>query len=350
MGQIAEARGALADSTRAVSESDVVTSGGAMPEALDLFVDEPLVSVIMPVYNGATFLREAIESALGQDYAALEIIAVDDGSTDSTPQILRDYGDKVRYIRQENRGAAAARNAGIRVARGRYLAFLDADDVWSRQKLRRQIAYLRAHPDVQLVSSRWHEWRQGDAHPRIDENGGGPERIVTAESGWIYSLLLLDCIVHTTTVVIDRELVDQIGLFDETLLRGQDYDYWLRASRVTPIHKLDAALSAYRLHSNNSIGRPMDLNFPSLVLERTLVKWGRTGPDGRTTPLWRLRKRLAREWLTFGSMHLRAGHRGRAASAFIRCIAAWPLTARAWLRLVACAFRTADRRQNQANL
>lgn len=310
---------------------------GAGNTPLGVVEGMPLVSVIMPVYNGAQYLQEAIESALGQTYAALEVIAIDDGSTDSTPEILTAYEDRVHCVRQENRGAAAARNAGIRAAHGQYLAFLDADDVWSSQKLRRQVSYLRGHPEIRLVSSRWYEWRDGEPRPPIDESWDGVERIVLADSGWIYNELLLDCIVHTTSVVMDRQLVGEIGMFDETLLRGQDYDFWLRASRVTPIHKLDAALSAYRLHRYNSIGRPMDRNFPSLVIERALRRWGRIGPDGRRTPLWRVRRRLAREWLTFGSMHQRAGHRGRAAYAFVRCIAAWPLAFRPWLLLLASA-------------
>lgn len=298
---------------------------------------EPLVSVIMPVYNGAMFLREAIESALAQDYGAIELIAIDDGSTDSTAEILGGYGDRVRYVRQENRGAAAARNAGIRAAHGEYFAFLDADDVWSSQKLRRQVAYLRAHSDIWLVSSRWYEWKDGEARPPIDESFTQVERIVPEHSGWIYNELLLDCIVHTTTVVIDRRLVEQVGMFDESLLRGQDYDYWLRASRVTQIHKLDAALSVYRLHRNNSIARPMDRNYPSLVLERAISRWGLRGPDGRKSSLWRVRKHLAREWSTFGTMQLSAGRRSRAAYAFIRCIMAWPLAFRPWFLLLASA-------------
>ncbi|MGH8218541.1 MAG: glycosyltransferase family 2 protein [Steroidobacteraceae bacterium] len=296
--------------------------------------EDPLVSIILPVYNGARYLREAIDSALAQTYLSIEVIAVDDGSTDSSPEILRSYHDKIRNIRQTNRGAAAARNVGIREGRGQYLAFLDADDVWSSQKLRRQVAYLSKHPDVMLVSNRWREWRQDEPCPQIDEGCDGTETLYLPHSGWIYSDLLLDCIVHTTTVVMDRRLVAQIGLFEEALLRGQDYDYWLRASRVTPIHKLDAVLSAYRVHAASSIQRPMEQNFPSLVLERALQRWGRTGPDGRTTSLFRMRKRIAREWYTFGNMHWRAGNRRRATYAFMRCIAAWPLHVRAWISLV----------------
>jgi len=308
--------------------------------------EEPLVSIILPVYNGAKYLREAIESALAQTYHSIELIAVDDGSTDTSAEILTSYQGKIRYFRQENRGAAAARNRGIREARGQYLAFLDADDIWSSQKLRRQVAYLRKHPAVKLVCNRWKEWNEDEPCPSLDEGGGEAERPYLPHSGWIYNELLLDCIVHTTTVVMDSSMVAQIGLFDETLLRGQDYDYWLRASRVTTIDTLDATLSVYRLHAASSIQRPMEQNFPSLVLEHALQRWGRTGPDGRTTPLFRMRRRMAREWYTFGNMHWRAGNRRRAAHAFMRCISAWPLHVRSWISLVASGLLSLSAEQN----
>lgn len=300
--------------------------------------DNPLVSVIIPVHNGAQYVHDAIQSALAQDYSPLEVIAVDDGSTDATPQILARFAGRIHCLRQENLGAAAARNAAIRVARGEYLAFLDADDVWFPDKLRRQVAYLQSHPEVRLLFSRWRLWSGERAHeppPPGEAQPGGGERVNPEHCGWIYNELLLDCVVHTTTVVMRRELVEKIGLFDEGLRRGQDYDYWLRASRVTPFHQLDAALSAYRLHATNSTWRPLATNFPCLVLERALRLWGRTGPDGRVTGAAAMRKRLAREWFSFGYRHLQAGSYAFAAHAFGRSIASWPLRPRAWLLMLA---------------
>src|SRR5512143_4014499 len=116
---------------------------------------EPLVSVVMPVYNGARYLRQALESALNQTYRPLEIIVVDDGSTDETSAILAEFGSRIRAIRQKNPGSAAARNAALQAAHGEIIAFLDADDLWLPQKLEVQVAYLRAHPDVELVATRW---------------------------------------------------------------------------------------------------------------------------------------------------------------------------------------------------
>ena len=105
------------------------------------------ISVVIPAYNHGRFLREAIDSVLAQTYAPLEIIVVDDGSTDDTEQIVRSYGDRVRYIRQQNAGVGAARNNGIANARGEYVAFLDSDDLWLPEKLAVQVEYMRRHPE-----------------------------------------------------------------------------------------------------------------------------------------------------------------------------------------------------------
>ncbi len=111
----------------------------------------PLVSVILPVFNGERFLAEAIESVLQQGYRPIEIILVDDGSTDSTPRIAGSFADHVRYYYQPNAGPAAARNLGIRMASGEFIAFIDADDLWPEDKLAMQMRCFEAFPTVEIV-------------------------------------------------------------------------------------------------------------------------------------------------------------------------------------------------------
>ena len=132
------------------------------------------ISVIIPAYNYARYLAEAIDSALGQTYAPLEVIVVDDASTDDTPRVLAAYGQRIRAIRQPNGGAGAARNTGIAAARGEYVAFLDADDVWLPRKLELQMALFDADPALGLIhgGKGATDGIQYDALAFLNDNGG----------------------------------------------------------------------------------------------------------------------------------------------------------------------------------
>ena len=125
------------------------------------------VTVVIPVYNGGRYLRESIDSVLAQTFHDYEIVCVDDGSTDDSPVLLQEYGQRLRVVRQENSGQSAARNVGVKLARGEYIAFLDQDDVWYPSKVQNQVAVLDAEPDVVLVHCNF---------DRIDERGRMLER------------------------------------------------------------------------------------------------------------------------------------------------------------------------------
>jgi glycosyltransferase involved in cell wall biosynthesis len=303
-----------------------------------------LVSVIMPVHNASRYLRDALDSVLAQTYAPIEIVVVDDGSTDSSPEILKEYGSRIRYLRQENKGAAAARNVAIEASQGAFIAFLDADDLWTRDKLRIQIEYLNQHPQIDLVASQWQVLEAGselDLDTVVD-----PATVsIDQPSEWLYNELLMDCLVHTTTVVMRRRLVEKIGLFDVSLRRGQDYDYWLRASRVTPIHRLEARLSVYRLHEGNSTWRPQPVNYAALVIERALKRWGRVGPDGRKTSISHVRRRLADEWANFAYQHATRGSIRTAFRAAFTSLATWPLQTGVFRILALCAVAPMRRKE-----
>ncbi len=300
--------------------------------------DSHLVSVVVPVHNGGEYLEESVKSALQQNYSPLEIIVVDDGSTDRTPDVLRRFGTAVKALRQENAGAAAARNRALEVAHGEFIAFLDADDLWHPDKLRTQVQYLLDHQDVDLVASRWKVLADDEAADQLGDSvdSAASRTVDDGHSGWLYNDLLLDCVIQTSTVVMRRRLLQKIGHFDEGLRRGQDYDYWLRASRITQIHSLSVALSAYRLHVTNSTWRPQPLNYGAMVLSRALRVWGREGPDGRVTPLPSIQRRLSDLWFTFGYQHMKKGSLSLAYDAAIRSIAAWPVRAKPWQLLAAC--------------
>ncbi len=303
-------------------------------------MSQPLVSVIVPAHNDAAFIGAAIESVLAQDYRPVEIIVIDDGSSDATVQTAAAYGDPVRVIEQANSGAAVARSRGMEAARGALIAFLDADDYWLEGKLSAQVAHLERHPEVGAVYSRWAQWywpQTPDPHTVVSPDvSGRPPGIDAAESGWIYSRLLLDCTVHTSTAILRREIVERVGAFDARLRKGQDYDYWLRCSRITQFHKLDRPLSLYRIRSDSITRRVSPTNYGALVIEGAVAKWGRTGPDGSRTNVFSLARRRAQLWRDFAHSQLSSGDAGLAVSAAARSLLRWPLDLFA-LRLLARA-------------
>ncbi|MDG4474568.1 glycosyltransferase family 2 protein [Thiovibrio frasassiensis] len=180
------------------------------------------VSVIIPTHNRAGFLSRAIDSVLAQTYSNFELIVVDDGSTDATQALLASYGKALVTLRQENRGPAAARNAGIRAARHSLLAFLDSDDQFTRNKLFLQAAAMEAQPDL-LISHTQETWFCNGQHRNQKKRHA-------KEGGDIFARSLELCVVGMSTVMVRRELFERIGLLDESFPCCEDYELWLRAS------------------------------------------------------------------------------------------------------------------------
>jgi glycosyltransferase involved in cell wall biosynthesis len=198
---------------------------------------QPLVSVVIPVRNGERFLREALDSVLTQVYEPLELIVVDDGSTDRSGDIARACG--VHVIRQEYRGLAAARNAGIAAAQGELIGFIDADDVWLPGKLERQVEYLRDRSDVGFVYTSWTILLEPGANlpPQFARDWRRPR------AGYLPSAL-----------IVRREVLDQVGLFDPTYAIGDDADWLARANDAGIQHEvLPDVLVRYRIHETNLI-------------------------------------------------------------------------------------------------
>jgi len=193
----------------------------------------PRVSVIIPTFNRLAFVTEAIESVRKQTYADYELIVVDDGSTDETPQMLHRQPD-ITTIRQPHRGVSAARNRGIAQARGTYLAFLDSDDLWMPQKLEKEMAFLEANTGIPVCYTDEIWIRRGR---RVN-----PKKRHQKYSGWIFPQCLPLCIISPSSVVIHRDIFKAAGLFDEALPVCEDYDLWLRITSRYPVHWLDIPL------------------------------------------------------------------------------------------------------------
>jgi glycosyltransferase involved in cell wall biosynthesis len=218
------------------------------------------VSVVIPTHNHARFLAKAIDSALSQTHAPSEVIVIDDGSTDNTPEALSGYGNRIRTVRQPNRGVAAARNAGVALASGEFLAFLDADDVWLPTKLERQVARFREEPDLGLVHCGVEE---------IDEDGALLRRVQDGLDGWVADAMLMFkrsvILGGGSGAMIPLALFKEAGGFDEVLSTSADWDLYYRVARRHRVGFVTDVLLGYRIHGSN-----MHTNIS--VMERDMIR------------------------------------------------------------------------------
>jgi glycosyltransferase involved in cell wall biosynthesis len=295
----------------------------------------PLVSVVMPAYNCAAFVAEAIESALAQDYPNLEILVVNDGSTDDTASVLSRFADRIHVIDVPNGGPARARNTGLEQARGDYIAFLDADDVWIPGKLAAQVEHLQSHPEVGVCYTGWHVWLSdehgGFVRPAWAAQSLQSPAIDAARSGWIYGRLLFDCELLTTTVMIRASIARETGLFDTALAVGEDYDYWLRLSQARQITRLDCIGALYRVLANSASRTARKVNFEYEVVRTAVNRFGLANPDGSRVDPQALEKRFDRMVLQHGHLHLKQGDPSIAMLAFASGLNRRPWRPSLWL-------------------
>lgn len=206
----------------------------------------PLVSVIIPNYNYAQYLPQALDSVLAQTYPHVEIIVVDDGSTDKSGAVLRKYGDRIRVIQQHREGVSIARNRGAHESKGQLLAFLDADDVWLPMKLERQVARFLKDPDLGLVHCGWEA---------IDNLGVVAEPHLDGMEGWVAKelLLLRRPVVNVvgSSAVVTRNVFEEIGGFDRRLSTSADWDFSYRLAINRRVAFVPEVLLQYRQHGTN---------------------------------------------------------------------------------------------------
>ncbi len=233
-------------------------------------IDQPLVSVLMPVYNGAKYLAEAIESILQQTYTHFELVIVNDGSTDTSEQIILAYEDpRIRYVKnEENLGIVRTRNKLFTLAKGEYLAIMDCDDVAYPQKLALQVSFLEQHPSYGLCGT----WAK-----MIDEEQHIKGYIQPpSENNMIRINLLFQSSFVQSTVVIRRQALG-ILQYDEDFPVAEDFDLWERLSRQTQMHNIPQFLLQYRSYSAN-ISHSKELllsNKRNVIIQRQLAQWGK---------------------------------------------------------------------------
>lgn len=285
--------------------------------------DHPRVSVVMPVRNGRAYIHEAIASVLEQSFTELELIVVDDGSDDFDYRSLEALDARVRVLRLEGRGVSAARNAGLALARGELLSFLDADDVWCPGKLEAQVRYLDARPEVGMVFGRylrWHANAQGEFPPAaaLVQDCHSLQRADPQRSGWLYGRLLTGLLVGMNTAMLRRGVLEQIGGFRTDLRLGEDHELWLRVSRVCQMHSLDGMVALYRVHPGSATQQPQPptTNVDAMLLEISRARWGLKGPWDSGISLQQFQRRLAALQFQHGYAHYWRGDARLAARAF----------------------------------
>jgi glycosyltransferase involved in cell wall biosynthesis len=277
------------------------------------------VSVVIPAYNYALYLERAVRSALAQEHRPLDVIIVDDGSTDDTPELGRRLAvesSSVRYIRQENAGLSAARNTGIRAALHPFVAFLDADDEWLPSMLCTAIAAFRAQPpETGLVACNSF---------RIDSHGAVVGEKRTASRGdrsFTAADILLKTRFMPSCVVARRSCFDTAGFFDTTLLSSEDRDMWLRIAATHGVVYLDRSLVRIRKHGRN-MSRHADRMRQAMRTVRQKAFRSRIVPPGRIG--FRLRV-LAVDHFQAGWMYWDEGRRARASLHAAASLLFWPL-------------------------
>lgn len=225
-----------------------------------------MVSVIIPVYNRGWIFSQAIDSVLDQSFIDFELIVVDDGSTDGSDKQLAAYGDRIVLIRQENKGVSAARNRGIAAASGRFIALLDSDDTWLPEKLARQVDFFNRHPKA-LICQTQEIWIRNGV--RVN-----PKTYHKKPSGMIFEPSLALCLVSPSAVMMKKSLLDEVGLFDESLRACEDYDLWLRVSKTHPIYLIDDPLVVKRGGHDDQLSRKPGLDKYRIQSLNQLIETG----------------------------------------------------------------------------
>jgi glycosyltransferase involved in cell wall biosynthesis len=305
-----------------MSDSPISVSADALVAAVR---DRPLVSVIIPIYNRADVLGETIESVFAQTYPNIELICVDDGSKDDTQSVLARYADRLINVRQSNQGLAAARNNGFARAKGKYIAWLDHDDVWLPEKLSLQISFMEANPDVVLTATDFSAFdaegyfepshaasyyaaiaRDGLGNiftervafePRAVPELDGRVDVLPSISVWvgrIYEKLIWGNCMHPPTAVMTREAHAKAGVCDGRFGNAVDYEFLMRVSKHGRSAFIDHPLMRYR-YSEGQLSADANLAKIALSLITTLEALAEREPDLRHNLRFRRRVAMAHQ-------------------------------------------------------
>jgi glycosyltransferase involved in cell wall biosynthesis len=268
-----------------------------------------MVSVVIPTFNRRDYITTALDSVLAQTYKNYEIVIIDDGSSDDTKEVLKPYQDAIRYFYQENRGISGARNRGIRESRGSYIALLDSDDYWLPEKLKCQVDRITEEPECGMVATRCSS---------IAPDGTFRKKNRPGKSGWILNDIFKANFIRTSSALITRKCFDTVGLFDESLPEGEEYDLWLRIAKQYPIAFINEPLTVYTdnphgVSTDSLAGRLVRLK----VLEKEYLK--------KSIPPQLYRKRMSRNYHYVGRHYLKRGKKSEGARYLRQALSLDPL-------------------------
>jgi len=270
------------------------------------------VSAVIPTYNCGHMVVDAVRSALAQTYLPIEVIVIDDGSTDDTRDRLAEFGSSVRYIYQTNRGVSAARNRGVRESSGDAIAFLDSDDVWHPRKLERQVECLNAHPELGLVGTMIVDWPNEPFPENVGDDSPAPTVIH-------FDNLLVRNRMDTSSILVRKSVLEKVGEFDCSMQGPEDYDLWLRIAQMTAIANLPRQLTGYRMIAG-SVGKN------AIRMEagmRAILQKVETNGVFRGRPVFR-RKVWGYFHFSCGLMHGKGGNYPAAMRHMIASLASYP--------------------------
>jgi glycosyltransferase involved in cell wall biosynthesis len=224
-----------------------------------VMASQPFFSVIIPAFNRRDFLKKAVSSVLCQTCGDLELIVIDDGSTDGTSDAIHSFDDiRLKYIYKANEGVSSARNKGLEMARGRFIAFLDSDDRWTKEKLETAERYIREHPGIEVFHTEEIWYKNGRLLSQKQKHA--------KPSGHVYRKAIPLCCISISTAVIKKTVLDEIGHFDETLKACEDYDLWLRVTSRYEVKLIPEQLTI------KDGGRPDQLSSNIWGLDRFRIK------------------------------------------------------------------------------
>ncbi|GAC15095.1 hypothetical protein GLIP_2469 [Aliiglaciecola lipolytica E3] len=296
------------------------------------------ISVIIPVYNCEAFINETLNSVINQTYPADEIIVINDGSTDgSLAAIERCNIENMIIIDKPNGGVSSARNEGILAATGDWIAFLDGDDVWHPQKLELFAQLAQKQEDISVIFSEFTAWG-----PNASGNFDDPLRkcpkytefiLEPSLTGWVYHQQLLTNWVLTSTAMLKYSVIQQIGLFDQELTIAEDWDLFIRASRIAKFYKIKQTLTYYRVAPDSLTKTVKNKDFASDIVRSAINKYGMCSPDGKLPNLNQFKRRSFTRYFDYGLGAYKQGWYKKSVQSFWQALKCRPSALRTWLFL-----------------